>query len=275
MEIINKIHIVLDYFFVPFQNISPFWGLVAISFVTGVLMVLVYKYTSNQSAIAEVKNKIKGHLLETWIYREQVRVMLKAQRKVLVANLKYMLLNLKPLAFMLLPVLIILVNLNFRYGLRPLRAGEATIFMTQRLTAVPVEEMTEELIVPAGVTVEAPAVRVESDGTTYWRVSANAPGQYVLKVKTAQGEYEKILDVGEFGKRRITPLRTMKFWDNFFYPGETLLPKDCPFVSMEIVYPSEHPKIPGTNLAPHWIIQYFVLSIIFGFLVKGPLKVEI
>lgn len=275
MEIVNKIHSILDYFFVPFQGIAPFWGMLVISFVTGVLMVLVYKYTSNQSAIAGVKNRIKGHLLETWIYREQVRVMLKAQKKVLLANLKYMFLNLKPLAFMLVPVLFILINLNFRYGMKPLRTGESTIFIAERLTAVPIEEMTEELISPPEVTVESPPVRVDSEGRTYWRISANTPGRYALKVKTAQGEYEKILEVGEFGERRLSPRRTMKFWDNFFYPGEPRLPNDCPFVSMEIIYPSEHPRIPETNWHPHWIIQYFVLSIVFGFLVKGPLKVEI
>lgn len=275
MELVNDIHSILDYFFVPFQNLSPFWGMLAVSFVTGVLMVLVYKYTSNQAAIAEVKNKIKGHLLETWIYREQVRVMLRAQKKVLLANFKYMFLNMKPLAFMLIPVLFILVNLNFRYGVRPLKPGESAVLAAHRVTAVPVEEMTDELVVPPGVTVESPPVRVESEGITYWRISAHAPGRYVLKVKITAGEYEKILDVGDFGKRRVFPLRAMKFWDNFFYPGESKLPKDSPFVSMEVIYPSEHPRIPGTNWRPHWIIQYFVLSIIFGFLVKGPLKVEI
>lgn len=264
----------MDIFFVPFAGVSPFWGLFAMSAVTGVLMVIVYKYTSNQAGIARAKERIKGHLLETWIYREQVSVMLRAQRKVLKENLVYMGLNLKPLAAMMIPVLLILIDLNFRFGMAPIPPGATTIIIATREKAVAVDEMDESIALPHGLRLDGPPVRVESKGETYWKVGVAAPGRYMLKITSGGKVYEKSLDAGSQGIR-VAPLRSVSVEDAIFYPGEPAMPSGGTLESIEVIYPSQSPEIPWTNWRPHWIIQYFVLSIIFGFIVKGPLKVEI
>ena len=64
ISIMNMMMRALDLFFIPFERLAPFWGMLAISAVTGVLMVIIYKYTSNQDGIARAKDLIKGHLLE-------------------------------------------------------------------------------------------------------------------------------------------------------------------------------------------------------------------
>jgi uncharacterized membrane protein (DUF106 family) len=272
--ILNIIHIGLDYFFRPLAGMPPFWGMFAISAVTGVLMVIIYKYTSNQEGIARAKELIKAHLLETWIYREQVEVMLRAQKKVLWANLIYMAHNFKPLLVMMIPVLILLIDINFRYGLEPISPGQSVLLETTRRDAVAIEEMDEAIEVPAGVTLDAPPVHIETLGKTIWRLKVNAPGRYILKIKAGGAEFDKSLDAGEQGPRVVSS-RSQSVVDNIFYPGEPALPKEGVLKSIEINYPTQSPAIPGTPWRPHWLIQYFVISIIFGFILKGPLKVEI
>ncbi len=273
--ILNAIHAVLDVFFIPFEAIAPFWGMLAISLVTGVLMLIVYKYTSNQDALAQVKDRIKAHLLEAWIYREDVAVMLRAQLSVLRANLKYVALNLKPLAVMIIPVVIILVHLNFRYGMRPLKPGEETVVKSVRQEVVTAEKMDEKLLAPEGIEVQTNGVRIEERGEVAWRVKAVREGRYILEVDAGDKTYKKTLVVGEPGVRLSSRRFASGLVDAFFYPGESVLPEEGALGKIEISYPFDSPAIPGTDWKPHWLIQYVVLSIIFGLAFKRPFNVEL
>ena len=272
--VINSLHKAFDVFFIPFGNMDPFWGMLTISAVTGVLMLFVYKYTSNQKAIAQVKDLIKAHLMEAWIYREDVAMMLRAQALVLRANTRYIYLNLKPLMVMIVPVLIILVHLNFRYGMKPLAPGDEVIIKSVRQTAVAADEMDEKLIVPEGVTVQTEGVRIEERGEVSWRVKAMKEGSFPIKITAGDKDYEMTLSAVDFGKR-ITSRRGSSFSDAFFYPGEPAMPSDGALKKIEIGYSTLSPAIPGTKWRPHWLIQYFILSLVFGLALKGPLKVEI
>ena len=270
---LNGIHRALDLLFLPFAKLNPFWGLFAISIVTGVALVFAYKYTSNQAAIKHAKDLIKGHLLESWIYREQVLVMLKAQAKTLWANVIYVGANMKPFAVMLPPVLILVITLNFRYGMRPLKPGEVALFKTERSSAVSLDQMDERLTVPDGVEIDGPPARIESTGETYWRLKATKPGDYKVKVTASGTTYEKSVEVGEMGVR-VAPVESASLAKIAFYPGEARITSG-PLKTVEIAYPSDAPRVPFTGWRPHWILQYLVLSIIVGFALKGPLKVEI
>jgi len=57
------------------------------------------------------------------------------------------------------------------------------------------------------------------------------------------------------------------------YPGENPLPGGIPVRSIEILYPAG--RLNAFGLGLHWLVAYFVLSIIFGFAFKGVFKVEI
>ncbi len=59
--ILNKFFGIL---FFPFQFIDPLWPLLFISVLTGILMLLAFRYTSNQKEIRKEKDKIKAHLME-------------------------------------------------------------------------------------------------------------------------------------------------------------------------------------------------------------------
>lgn len=273
--ILNAIHDALDVFFIPFEAIAPFWGMLAVSLVTGVLMLVVYKYTSNQDALARVKDRIKAHLLEAWIYREDVAVMLRAQVSVLRANFKYVALNMKPLAVMIIPVVIILVHLNFRYGMRPIRPGEETVVKSVRKEAVTADKMDEKLVAPEGIRVETAGVRIGERGEVAWRVKAVKEGTYALKIKAGDKVYEKTLVVGEPGVRLASRRFASGLVDAFFYPGESVLPDEGSLGKIEINYPLDSPAIPGTGWKPHWLLQYVVLSIIFGLAFKKPFRVEL
>jgi uncharacterized membrane protein (DUF106 family) len=75
--------------FFPFQSLNPFWPLFFISVLTGVLMLLAFRYTSNQKEIKKEKQKIKAHLMEMRIFKDDLVILMSAFMKVLLCNAKY------------------------------------------------------------------------------------------------------------------------------------------------------------------------------------------
>jgi hypothetical protein len=76
---------------------------------------------------------------------------------------------------------------------------------------------------------------------------------------------------------KLSKISPMKVENSFFrmltYPTEAPLPKDSPVKTIEVVHPQRNIILFGWRI--HWIIVYFLLSIIFGFSLKGVFKVEI
>ena len=64
MDLFNKIITwIFDILFYPFAGLHPVWGLIFISVITGVLMLLIFKVTSNQAGIRKTKSHIQAYLL--------------------------------------------------------------------------------------------------------------------------------------------------------------------------------------------------------------------
>ena len=51
--------------------------------VTGVLLLLVFKFTSNQAKIGRVRNEINANLLALKLFKDSTRVSLRAQGRIL------------------------------------------------------------------------------------------------------------------------------------------------------------------------------------------------
>jgi hypothetical protein len=258
----------------PFRAMSPWLGLAAVSLLTSLLMLLVYKLTSNQAAIRRAKDRIKAHLLELRLYQDNLRVTLAAQAAILKANLAYMGANLKPLAVMIVPLVLLLAQLSLWFDRAPLRPGEETLVKASvEATADPVS-LGLELETPPGLEVTAPAVRIPDEHEVVWRIKAVAPGQGRLVLRTGGGTLEKSVAVGGRALDRVSALASRgSFWKRLLYPGERPLPAGTPVRSVEVLYPARHLAAFGVTV--NWLVAYLVLSVAFGFAFKGLFKVEI
>ena len=258
----------------PFRGLSPWFGLTAVSLLTSLLMLLVYKLTSNQAAIRRAKDRIKAHLLEMRLYKDNMRVTLAAQGAILKANLAYMAANLKPLAVMIVPLVLILAQLSVWFDRAPLRPGEETLVKASvEANADPVS-LGLELETPPGLEVTAPPVRIPDEHEVVWRIKAIAPGEGRLILRTGGGTLAKSVAVGGRALDRVSPLASRgSFWKRVLYPGEGPLPAGTPVRSVEILYPARHLAAFGVTV--NWLIAYLVLSVAFGFAFKGLFKVEI
>jgi hypothetical protein len=267
------ITLLFELFFRPFKGFAPIWALSVISLLAGVFMLWLFGKVSNQDTIKVVRDRIRGNLLGIRLFGDDIGLLFLLQARVMRQTLTYLRHALVPILIMIVPVLFILIQMNLRFSLRPLKPGESTVVnVTLRDPAALSKGLSLET--PEGVTVDTDAVRVPSLMEVSWRVRAEAPGRHRVVVRAGDDEaIEKEIVVGErWGK--VSPLRTGKsFVDKLLYPGEAPIPSSYSIQSVEVIYPSLAIRAFGWNL--NWILVFLVLSLVFGYAFKGVIGVEI
>jgi uncharacterized membrane protein (DUF106 family) len=265
---------IFDALLYPLRGLSPWFGMVFISLLTAFLMLWVFKLSSDQDGIRRAKNAIKAHLLELRLYKDNMRVSLRAQGRILRANGRYIAANTKPLLVMIVPLLLILAQLNLWFGASPLRPGEAALVKLKLAQGTDPLALEVSVEPSQGLAVETPAVRIPDEREIAWRIRAPETGPAGLTFGVAGRTFVKHVAVAG---RRLSKVPTRavgrSLVQQLLYPGEKPLPADTPVTSVEVLYPSGGLDFFGISV--NWLVAYFILSIIFGFAFKGIFKVEI
>ena len=95
--------------------------------VTGALLLLIFKYTSNQAAIKRVRNDIDANLFALKLFKDATPVVLAAQAAMIWGAFRLFVLAIVPMLVMMVPVLLMLGQLSLWYQHRPLRVGEEAV----------------------------------------------------------------------------------------------------------------------------------------------------
>lgn len=265
---------IFDVLLYPFRGLSPWFGMVFVSLITAFLMLWVFKLTSDQDGIRKAKNAIKAHLLELRLFKDNMRISLQAQGRILRANLRYIACNSKPMLVMVVPLLLILAQLNLWFGAAPLKPGEETLVKLGLARGADVLALDVALEPSPGLSVESPAVRIPDGQEIGWRIRATGQGPVSLVFRVAGRTLTKPLAVAGPRLSKVSTLTVGRLLlKQLLYPGERSLPADTPVTSIEVLYPGR--SLGFFGLSVHWLVAYFVLSIIFGFAFKGVFKVEI
>ena len=265
---------IFDILFLPFRNMSPWIGMILISFLTGLLMLFVFKWTSNQKGIQSVKNKIKAHLLELRLFKDNMGQSLRSQGNILRSNLKYISYTAKPMLVMILPLILILIQLNFWFGYEPLEPNQSAILKVKLNEDQNPMETQVSIQPSSGLMMETSPLRIQESQEIDWRFSAVQGGIQQFTI-TVQGEtVTKKVSVAMKPLSKISPRKpSRKFLDQVLYPTESPIKGISPIQSIEIQYPAKSMSLFGWKI--HWLIAYFALSIVFGFAFKGVFKVQI
>ncbi len=264
---------VISLIFFPFRSLDPWFALVFVSFLTGLLMLFIFRLTSNQKGIRQAKDMIKAHLLELRLFKDSLPITLRAQGQILKHNFRYIGYSAKPMLIMLIPLLVILAQLNLWFGYEALRADETTILKVSLKERSAPMDLAVELKVPSGLAIETPPLRLAESGEINWRIRAKEEGSHELRIELAGQSFTKIVTAASKSLMRICPIKTSRLVDEFLYPGEKPLSPKVPVTSVEITYPARRLNFFGLNF--HWLIPYLILSILFGFVFKRPFRVEI
>jgi hypothetical protein len=254
-------------------GVLPGWlSATLVAVVTGVLLLAVFKYTSDQRAIHRVRNDIDANLLALKLFKDSAWVALRAQGRVLAGASRLFALAVVPMLVMALPVTLVLGQLSLWYQARPLRVGEDAV-ITLRLGGDERSPWPAVGLDPTdAVEVAAGPVRLRSRREVCWSIKARQPGSHRLGFRVGERTIAKELAIGD-GFMRVSAERPgwdvssilMNPWEEPFRPGD-------PVRSIAIAYPERPSWISGTN---YWVIYWFVVSMVAAFCFRGALDVKV
>lgn len=253
--------------------LSPLWALVVISAVVGAAMLLIWRYTSNQKAIEDVRRKISAHLLASRLFKDDLSVTFRAQRQILWQALRLLGHSVRPMIIMTIPFVLVMVQIGLRYEFRPMPVGSVTRVKVTMKNPKDAVGVGDKLKVPDGYeAAKNDPCRVPSLGTVDWRITPRRAGSSTLIVGAGKEAIEMPIEAGERFSR-ISKLRGGTFFDRLLYSAEPSIPDSSPFASIEVMYPSRSTPIFGFDV--HWLITLLVLSIVFALVFKPFFKVHI
>ena len=260
----------------PFSSLPPLVGVCAWSLVTAIAMLLVIKRTSDQPAMDAVKRKIHACLFEIRLFSDDIAAILRAQGEILRHNLTYLRLSLKPMVWMLVPLVVMVGQLHFHYGYRGLRPGERAI-LTVALDQDESERPAVELVLPAGLRLDSPAVWAPALHEVTWRVQAVASGDHRLQVKVGDESFEKRVRVTD-AVVRVSPVRpSSRLLDQLTWPAEKPLPKAGPLTAISVAYPAREFSVFGWRFESEyaWMVAFLLISMALAFALRKPFGVTI
>jgi len=273
LTILRLIGHFLDLVAMPFGNFDPFWGFTAVCFVMGTIVVIIFKYVSNQKKIKAVKKQIKLHFMEIRIYKDDFREILRAQKEILKNNFKYIAYNFQGAVPVVLLFLVTLSQINLRYGYTPIMPGET--FDVKVTYAKDADRRPDpQIVLPEGVQAITPALRLEGENEVSWQLQASEAGRYQIGFKLCNQEYTKDVVIGTISTPFCSELLREGLWATVVNAAEPPLPEKALLESIEIGYKPKHFKCIFFGWNMHWMLVLPIIAIAFGLVVRKILKVD-
>jgi uncharacterized membrane protein (DUF106 family) len=265
---------VLDVLLSPFRLLPPLVGLSVVSLVTAVVVVLAFRATSNQQGLADVKRRMAAALFEIRLFNDDLGAVFRAQGELLRHNATYLRLSLVPMLWMIVPIAFVVAQLDARYGYAGLKLGEPVLLkVALRDGVTPTSGGDATLEAPPQVSVLTPAVWFPSSNEIVWRIRPEASGAYELTARIDGESLTKSVDATEQVVRR-SPVRVAPGWiAQFMNPSERPLPNGAAATAISVPYARRTIRILGWDA--DWLIVFFVVSTVFAWLLRKPLRVTV
>jgi uncharacterized membrane protein (DUF106 family) len=271
-------HALLVVAFQFFLLTSPLAIVVVVSLVVGLLMVVLFGYTSDQKAIGIAKDQLKAHLLAVRLYRDQIPVVMGSYGKILRGTGRYLKLAFKPLLYVIIPITLLMVQIDRYLGATPIPPN-VPFLLTVHLSDQYVSGLTSDALnsvtldLPPEITMTSPAVHIPAESEVVWRLVASREGKYGVKIADGGESVEKAVCIGSDLARISTVRLRGQFWERMLSSAEPALPENSPIESISINYPDRNIEVAGYGV--NWIWLFFILSMVAGFIFKEILGIQI
>jgi len=243
---------ILDPIFGPLLNLPTLWAVILLSFLISLIITIVYKYTTNQDLMKQLKDEMKEFQREVKELKKEPEKAMQIQKKSMQTNMKYMMHSMRSTLFSIIPILVIFGWMNANFAYDPILPGQE---FTTTITFEENVDGTIELSVPRGVAIGDKARKEVKDGEVKWILSGDE-GEYLL---------EYILDGKKYSKEVLITEENR-------YKDPTKRVRDGVVESIEI---DNEPKklfnLFGWKVG--WLGAYIMFSILFSILVRRIIKV--
>jgi len=236
----------------PLLELQPWLVIVVIAFVTSLFITVIYKYTTDQKLMKNLKEEMKAHQQELKKHKSNPQKMMEIQKRAMEKNMQYMIQSFRPMLFYFLPLIIIFGWLNAHLGYYPINPYD-TFTTTAIFSDGVVGEVT--LTAPEQIEIMSEKTQAIVDGKVEWRLRGE-PGEYRL---------DYTLDGRSFNREVFITSENV-------YKSPVVKVKDSRFKELSI----NNQPIKALNLfgwRVGWLGAYIIFSLIFGIGTRKILRV--
>jgi hypothetical protein len=264
---------VADLIMAPFAWENPWPALIVASFLSSIVLMLTFKAFSNQEAVRLRKGRLISRTLELLLFQHDIVVSLTACGRIFVANLAYLKEFLLPVVAAMILCVLILIQLECWYGARPFKVRETVLLEAHLRKGTAIEESSAVLANSDLLSVETEGVRIPKLNEVDWRLRARAAGEGWVEVTVDGAPVRKQIVVSDRLKKVSLSRSQGSFWNTLTHPVEPAIDAGNSIERIDVRYPPRELLL--WNYEIDWLIAFFVLTMVFGLLLKGRLKVNL
>ena len=241
----------LDPILSPLLQLPIFWGIFIISLLISLIIIVIYKYTTDQTLMKQLKEDIKKSQKSMKDIKDNPSKMMEIQKQAMEKNMQYMMHSFKPTLFTIIPIILIFGWLNGHLAYEPIKPDQeftTTIFLKNSFNP---EEI--ELITAPGIEIINNKT-VNNNQVTY--TLKGDEGDYLLEYKLNDKSYTQELKIAN--KREYKPLEKVINDENI----EKLRINNQKVIVLNLF---------GWQLG--WLGTYIILSIVFSIVLRKLFKV--
>ncbi len=246
-------------------------ALAAVSTLVGVVLIALFRVASNPARIRRARDLVAARILEIRLYADDPVLVLRALGGVLTANLGYLRAALRPILVLAVVAGLAWIQLEARYAVRPLRAGDEVLVTARLRPGLDPRRLAVRARATGGATIAAGPVRVPAERAVVWRLRLDAvpaasadagtePAAPALRLEALDTSWTIPLvtraDHRVIARHRDTTTRL----DVLLHPGLPAPPRAMPVASVDVAYPQARYAVAGHRL--HWIVVFLVSTTI-------------
>ncbi|MBI2129395.1 DUF106 domain-containing protein [Candidatus Woesearchaeota archaeon] len=237
----------------PLLQLNTFLAIFIISLIISLIIIIAYKYLTNQKLMKEMKDDLKKYQAETKQNKNDPKKVMEIQKKSMEINMKYMSHSMRPTLITLLPVILIYGWLAANFAYHPILPGQDFTTTLEFVEGATGNVMLN--IIPEGIAIS---------GNETQQIAGN---KIVWKLTGKEGEYKLTYSL-----------------NNKTYSNEVLITKGRAYKQPEIALKGSvikkitisNDKMIVMNLFGWklgWLGTYIILSLIFSMGLRKLMKV--
>lgn len=255
----------------------PLLALIVISAITGIVMAIVFRFTSNQAAIGRAADGSRAELLAINLFQDELSGVFRSLGRLFLHAFARIGHSLPPVVVIIIPLILLFTQLASWYEWQPLVPEESVVVALEIASNQWQQGQNAQLKSFDGI-VEAGPMRDVGRLTVFWRIRPTAPKTGVrveqLQFEVAGELVEKRLAVSGTGQSfvPINPKRSVTWMEQVLYPIESGLSSEGPVRGIVIPYPKRETPVFGWDIP--WWLTFLIVSMLAAIAVKPLVGVK-
>jgi hypothetical protein len=249
--------------------------LLLVSSVSGILMAVVFRFTSRQQALRRVADLSRAQVLAIKLFKDDLGTMFNSLGQLLrYAGLRIWY-SVPPMLVMIVPFVLLLAQLSRWYECYPLSPGDKAVLELQLAESAWPEYGSVALDAPPHVVVETSPLRDDDQHAVYWRIRAVETTPATIRWRVGSDAFDKQVALAT-DQQMLCAVSARRpgqgWWDRLLHPGEPGLAAADPIRGIVIHHLPRSTPLFGLDVP--WWLTFLIVSILAAVLVRPLVKVN-